>query len=106
MASTLATALLRPCAPVHGSIVQPFRSSPHAGRVAPAGRQQRRRVAAAAEGSSSPQQPPSAVDSATPESLAAVKELDALIDTLLAKKGAQELAQTVAGGCSRSLRSC
>lgn len=94
MQASLATAaLLRPCpaAPRGGSSsAQPFRSSkgPSAPRrhaaSAAAARRPRRRLAAA-EG-----------EAATPESLSAVQELDALIDALMARRGPQELAQTVA----------
>lgn len=80
---------LRPCSAAPrpaGQHVQPFRSCGArrhgAQAAAPARRWQR---VAAAEG-----------EAATPESLTAVQELDALIDALLAKKGAQELAQAVA----------
>ncbi|PSC76574.1 hypothetical protein C2E20_0188 [Micractinium conductrix] len=79
-------ALLRPCTPTQriSRVAQAFRSG------APANvrsQQQRRRqhLAAAAAG-----------DAATPESLAAVKELDQLIDELMSKRSAQELAKTVA----------
>lgn len=69
--------------------MHPFRSCSAwrhgAQAAAPAQRRQWQRVGAAER------------ESATPESLTAVQELDALIDALLAKKGAQELAQAVAG---------
>ena len=83
-------ALLRPCTPTQriSRVAQAFRSG------APANvrsQQQRRRQhhAAAAAG-----------DAATPESLAAVKELDQLIDELMSKRSAQELAKTVRAGGS------
>lgn len=86
---------LRPCSAAPrpaGQHVQPFRSCGArrhgAQAAAPARRWQR---VAAAEG-----------EAATPESLTAVQELDALIDALLAKKGAQELAQAVAGVCRQN----
>ncbi|KAL4418972.1 hypothetical protein ABPG77_000885 [Micractinium sp. CCAP 211/92] len=81
---------LRPCsaAPRAAAHVHPFRSCSAwrhgAQAAAPAQRRQWQRVGAAER------------ESATPESLTAVQELDALIDALLAKKGAQELAQAVA----------
>lgn len=87
-------ALLRHCgAPAR---VQPFRAAglgcTRAGSRA-SRRQQRRGLAARAALSDSD-------DPATPQGLQAVQELDALIDALMRQKNPQDLAKTVAGGCS------
>ncbi|KAL4431208.1 hypothetical protein ABPG75_006464 [Micractinium tetrahymenae] len=89
-AAASASGLLRPCSarPRAAGQEHPFRSCGvrrHGGQAAAPAQRRRWQRVAAAEG-----------ESATPESLTAVQELDALIDALLAKKGAQELAQAVA----------
>lgn len=90
-AAASASSQLRPCSAVLRAAGHrhPFRTCGarrHGGQAAAPAQQRQRRRVGAAEG-----------EAATPESLTAVQELDALIDALLAKKGAQELAQAVAG---------
>ncbi|PRW58323.1 hypothetical protein C2E21_3211 [Chlorella sorokiniana] len=81
-------ALLRPCASVRSTA--PFRSIYAAPTAALRSSQQQRRAGGAV--------PRAAADGgeATPAGLAAIQELDQLIDVLLEKKNPQDLAQTVA----------